>query len=229
MTNYCRLIAESEFFQTFILLLIIASALTLGLETVPEVYDQFYFIFDPFFYFCQVAFGFEILVRLQASSPRYREFFGDFWNRFDFVIVALSFTPAVGPFIIIARVLRLVRALRVISISDRLRNFADRIHESLDEAIGAAVIALVWSYIFSLSGYYLFSELDPLHWGSLTRAAKTLFYLLLLQDVASYVEPLLKVSVWSVFYFLLFYFVYLTLALGTLHAAIVQSLREARD
>lgn len=207
-------------------MLILLSAISMGLETVPEAYDQFYFLFDGFFYFCQTAFAIEILIRLQAHCPNYKNFFKDFWNRFDFVVVALSFIPAVGAFIVVARLLRVIRLLRTVSLSDRLRGFADRSLDCLDEAIGAAALALILGYIFALSGYYLFSEIDPSKWGSLGSSAKSIFYLALLQDVPSFIDPLLANSKFSILFFLLLYFVVGFILLGAIHAAIVQSLKE---
>jgi voltage-gated sodium channel len=227
MTSLCRKIADLPVFQGSILALIIFNAMLMGVATIPEAYDGIGNLIDPILYLSQVVFGVEILIRFMAFAPRFREFFHEFWNRFDLVIVLLSFVPAVGSFVVVARLLRILRVLRLISVSNRLRDFADRVLEFLDEAIGAAFVAFILGYIFALSGYYLFSESDPTHWGSLSASLKSVFYLLLLQNVASYVEPALQATGAAVVYFILLYFSYWALVMGTLYAALVQSGRRA--
>jgi voltage-gated sodium channel len=201
----------------------------MGFETILEAYDRYYFIFDGFYYFSQAVFGFEILIRLLAFAPRVGDFFKSFWNRFDFVIVALSFLPAVGPFVVIGRLLRLLRLLRVLSVSDRLRGFVDRLGAAVDEAFAAGFVISVWSYIFILTGNYLFSDWAPQHWGSFSQSLKSVFYLLLLQDVPSLLEPLYTHSKFAIAYFIFFYLVFGTIVLGTIQAVVGQRRGSSRD
>jgi len=223
MTNFCRRLADSESFQSFILFLIIITAISMGLETIPTLMDNFGWLFDGLFIISQAVFAFEISVRLLAFAPRFRAFFDDFWNTFDFVIIVASFLPGIGSFAIIARLLRVLRVLRVLSVSDRIRGFMDRISDSLDEAIFAAIVLSVLGYIFTISGHYLFYEADPQRWGDLGSSALSIFYLLLMQDVPSYVAPVLEFSKLGIFFFLAFYFVLFAMLLGVLNAAVSQS------
>lgn len=229
MINLCRKIAESETFQSFILLIILLTAVTMGLETVPELSDQagnFFYYFDII---GQAIFVFEISVRIIAFAPGFGKFFSEFWNTFDFTIVAASLLPGVGSFIIIARLLRAFRLLRVVSVSDKLRGFINRLHESLDEVVYTSLLSSVLTYIFSISGHYLFFEIDPANWGSLSKSFLSVFYLILLQDLKSFVSPLVSHSAFSIFYFIIFYIVFFGLALSVINAAITQSVRDKND
>ena len=228
MINLCKRIADSESFQSFILFLIVINGISMGLETFPELLDQFNDVFLSVFVISQIIFVVEILIRVIAFAPKFRGYFNNFWNTFDFVIVALSLIPAVGAFATVARLSRLLRVLRVVAVSKHLGGFVERLSDVLDEVLYSSVILLILSYIFSISGYYLFSEISPEAWGSLGQSMLTVFYLFLLQDVPAVVAPLFEVSGMSVLYFIVFYIVYFGFGLAVVTAAITQSLREHR-
>jgi voltage-gated sodium channel len=219
--NLCKRIADDESFQAFIFFLILVTAITMGLETVPELALRYASFFEVLFWATQLVFAVEITIRMLAYSPRVFSFFGERRNVFDFIVVAVSFLPGVGNFAIVARLLRIMRIVRVMSTSDRLRDFSRRLSTSFDEAIYTFILTLVFVYIFALSGHSLFLDADPSHWESLGRSAVTVMYLLLLQDVPLVMEPLINVSVASVLFFVIFYATFSGLALcalGAVHA-----------
>lgn len=229
MGKLCKSIANSESFQSLILFLILLTAASMGLETVPELMDRYDWLFAILFIVTQVVFAFEIVVRLMAHSPNFRGFFNDFWNTFDFTIVTISFLPGIGSFALIARLLRVLRVLRVLSVSDRMRGFIDRLDESVDELVYSAIILLVLGYIFSIAGHYSFFECDPAHWATLGRSALSVFYLMLLQDVPSYVGPALEFSKLAIFYFLIFYLTMISFFISVINAAIAQSVAKNNE
>ncbi len=228
MVAFCRRLALSETFQTFILWFVLLTAFSMGLETVPYFEEHFGLWFEIFFYLTQIIFAVEIAVRLIAYAPRFRDFFNDFWNTFDFVVVTLSFLPGPGAFAPVARLARVIRVLRVFSISDRLRGFIDRMEESLDELVYAAMIVCVWGYIFTIAGNFLFFESDPAHWGSFGRSALSVFYLLLLQNVPSYVDAAIVSSRGNIAYFIFFYLIFFSLFVNVVAAISYEHHREGQ-
>lgn len=104
----------------------------------------------------------------------------------------------------------------------------DRLKETFDETAYASLIVLVIGYIFTISGHYLFSEIDPDRWGGFGSSALSVFYLMLLQDVPNYVSPVLSASKSSILYFLLFYFVIVGLFISTVAAAVAPDKREQK-
>ncbi len=208
--------------------MILLTAASMGLETVPQLMDEYGGLFDFFYYFTQAVFAIEISIRLLAFAPQFRKFFDDFWNTFDFVIVIASFTPGIGGFAIIARLLRVLRVLRILSVSDRLRGFTSSLHDTLDEIVYATLIMLVLWYIFGISGHYLFFEADPANWETLGRSMLSIFYMALLQDLKSFMEPTLQFSAASIVFFALFYLTLAGFAFSVLVSAISQAFREQR-
>jgi voltage-gated sodium channel len=229
MIQLCKRLADSDGFQSLILFLIVVTALSLALESVPEVSNDFGPLFIALDTTAQVLFGVEIAVRIISYAPQVGRFFRSGWNVFDFIIVVASFLPVVGSFALVARLVRVLRVLRVLSVSERMRGFMEHLFESFDEVACTVIIATIFGYIFTISGHYLFYEVDPARWGTLGRAALSVFYLLLLQDVPSVAQPLLAASRAAILFFLLLYVSFLSLLIGVIAASITQSLRKTDD
>lgn len=224
MTNLCKKISNNENFQTFILFLILVVAVSMGLEAVPQLADDFGELFLVIHYLTQAVFALEIIVRVGAHAPHFRNFFSSKWNVFDFVVVVSSFIPSIGGFALIGRLLRVLRITRVFSVSPHLRGFIQRLKCTLDEILYVGLIITVFAYIFSVAGHYLFVEIDPQHWGSLRNSVLSVFHLMLFQDVRQYTEPLTTISLGYLMYFLLFYFLLISLLFSAVVAATAQEL-----
>ncbi len=190
MFDACRRISESDDFERFIIALILVNAVTMGLETSPAFADDYGDAFFLVLWGSQFVFLGEIVLRLLAHGPRFGRFFHGFWNIFDFVIVVLSFVPAVGPFVVVARVFRLLRVLRVLSVSDELREFLSHTQKSFDLALYFGIVWSVLFYVFAISGIYLFGEAEPALFGTLGSSCRTLLYLSFLQNIAVVVDTL---------------------------------------
>ena len=228
MRQFCAAIAENDSFQGFILALIVLNALCLGAEATPALSGQFgeglYWVLVA----SQAIFVAEILVRLGAHVPNFRGFFGGFWNSFDFTLVALSLVPAVGGFTLAARVLRVLRLLRVFSVSDHLRGFFDGVRGSAPVVVVCAIVLLVLGYVFALSGVYLFGEALPEQWGTLGRALLSVAQLQLLQGAGTHVAAAYALGKASLAYFILFYVLQFTVLANALGAIAAPYLRGAK-
>lgn len=113
MYDRVRRLVESDGFESIIVTLLFLNAGAVGLEHFADVgrYDVALWLF---FWVSQGIFVSEITLRVVSYGPHHREFFKDFWNVFDFVIVALSLIPAIGPLSLLARTIRALRALRAL-------------------------------------------------------------------------------------------------------------------
>jgi voltage-gated sodium channel len=229
MANFCRRISENENFQTFILFLILAVAISMGLEAIPQLADDFGIFFIGLHYVAQAVFAFEIIVRIGAYAPSFRSFFYSKWNFFDFVIVLFSFAPNIGGFALVGRLLRTLRVFRIFSVSPHLRGFIDRLKCTFDEIAYVGLIVTVLGYIFTIAGFYLFVEVDPQHWGNLRLSAFSVMHLLLFQNLSEYTKPVTAVSFAYLAYFLIFYLTFVSLFFSALVAAITQEVvQEAK-
>ena len=201
MIALCRRIVDQSGFQNGILAVIVANALLIGLATDPELLSDHRALFRFFNALIQIVFVVEITIRLVAYAPRVHRFFADGWNVFDFTVVALSLIPAVGPFATVARLARLLRALRLVSAVPELRLIVGTMVRSIP-SMGHVVLLLgLMLYVYAVLGVHLFRGVDPGHWGSLPRAALTLFEILTLEGWIDVQQASFAATRWAwVFY-----------------------------
>jgi voltage-gated sodium channel len=170
--HYIRTLVESDGFRSAILFLIVLNAFAMGLEATPAAADNYATWLEWVFIVSQVVFVVEIVLRLLAA-PR-AEFFRDSWNSFDFIVVALSLIPALGEFALAARVFRIMRVLRIVSVSDVLLGTVLRKEGSAKPVLLSLLLAVLTSYVFALIGFHVFGDFHP-GWESFARSTATLF------------------------------------------------------
>ena len=157
------------------------NAALIGVETVPGVVARSPAFFGALHVLVQALFVAEIAVRIAAHGRRVGGFFRDGWNLFDFGVVALSLLPVAGPFATVARLARILRVARAATALPDLRLIIGTMLRSIP-SLGHVVLLLgLLFYIYGVVGFYLFGVADPVHWGSLPAAARTLFQILTLE------------------------------------------------
>lgn len=171
--NKLRVFVASDGFRGTILFLIALNAIAMGLEATPEADTRYGSVLDWVFLVSQIIFVAEMLARW-VVAPR-GEFFRDSWNRFDFTVVALSLTPAIGEFALVARVFRILRVMRIASVSDVLLGKVLKQDSGLRAVLLAVFMALLAGYVFALSGFHLFGDTLP-QWNSLAHSTTTLIH-----------------------------------------------------
>ncbi len=181
MIAWCRRIADDRTFQSFILAVIVANAVVMGLETAPAVLAGREGLFRALNLAVQAIFVVELTIRLVAFWPRPGAFFRDGWNTFDFLIVAASLMPESGAFAAVARLARLMRATRVASRVPELRLIIGTMLRSIPSMGHVLLLLGVLLYIYAILGIHFFRASDPAHFGSLGRAFLTLFQIITLE------------------------------------------------
>ena len=113
-------IRNSNFFNTLVISVIIASALYAGVSSY-DIPSQYVYLLEFFDYAITIFFTIEILIRIIAERSLIK-FFKDGWNVFDFIIVTISLIPVGGSeSVFVARLLRIVRILRIITVIPAFR------------------------------------------------------------------------------------------------------------
>lgn len=166
-----RTLVASDGFRSTILFLITLNAFAMGLEATPGAVAVYATQLAWLFLVSQVVFVAEIIARWLAA-PR-GEFFKDTWNRFDFIVVALSLAPAVGEFALVARIFRVLRVVRVVSVGEVLWGSLLREDGGVRAVLLALLLILLSSYVFALSGFHLFGD-SRAGWSSLARSFASL-------------------------------------------------------
>ena len=155
-----RLIADSKRFQAFIMGVIVANAVTLGLGTYdfsPGV-DSLLTTLDEVFLGIFVV---ELVIRITAFGRRPQDFFRDGWNVFDFIVIRLAFLPGMRDNVTLLRLVRLLRVVRVVSVMPDLRVLVRAMVRSIPPIASLALLTLLLMYVYGMVGWILFHTRIP--------------------------------------------------------------------
>jgi len=221
-------IANSHAFQHFILVVIVATAVLVGLETSDTLATRYATLFAWTDAIVQTIFVFEILVRILAYWPRALAFFRDGWNVFDFFVVVASLLPQAGAFAMVARLARLLRVTRLVSVFPELRLIIGTMLRSIPSMGHVIMLLGLMLYVYGILGFYLFREEDAEHWGSLGAALLTLFQMLTLEGWVEIQESVLDAYPWAWLYFGSFVFVAVFVVVNLFIAVVINNLESVK-
>ncbi|MEM1185061.1 MAG: ion transporter [Planctomycetota bacterium] len=162
--------------------LIFLSAVVVGIETYPVLMDRFGGVLKGIDTTIIALFTLEILLRIASHGSRPWSFFKDGWNWFDFIIVIVCLLPAGGGMFAVVRLARVLRVLRLLTSVPRLQVLIGALIHSLPSIGYVALLLSLLFYVYSVLGSMLFGANDPGHFGTLDRAALSLFRAVTLED-----------------------------------------------
>jgi voltage-gated sodium channel len=179
-------------------------------------------------WFFRLVFVAEIAIRILAYGRRPQDFFRHGWNVFDFVVIAAVFVPGLHGDSTALRVIRIARVLRLVRFSPGLRTIVTALLRSLPGVGGFLALALVTLYVYGMAGWLIFQDCCPDEYGTIGRAALTLFVLLSLETLPDLIEQGLALSPWTLVYYVSYVLITVNLLVNILIAVIVNSMEEAR-
>lgn len=180
MVPFCKKIEAQPWFHFGVMAVIILNAAVLGLETVKEIHDPNPLLFDVLHWAFQIIFTAEIAVRFFAArSPA--AFFADGWNLFDFLVVAVGWTPETGSWATIARLARVLRVARLVEIVPDMKLIVGTMLRSMRSMSYVILMILFLLYTYAIVGYHLFQKVDDKNWGSLGKSMWSLFQTMTLE------------------------------------------------
>ena len=229
MIEFCKRLSASAVFHDLIVVVIILNAVILGLETSRPIMQSVGGGIQAVNWVIQAIFVFEIAVRLLAHWPRPLVFFRGGWNLFDFLVVAAAFLPVNGGFATIGRLLRLLRVTRVVSAFPQLRLIISTMLLSIPSMGHVVLLLSLLLYVYGIAGFYLFSEADPQHWGSLGAALLSLFQVVTLEGWADMQQALLPQKPWAWIFFASFIVVAVFVVINLFIAVVINNLEKAKE
>ena len=126
-------------------------------------------------------FVFEAVVKIVAEVFQPIRYFDSNWNRFDFIIVVMSFAPT-GDAAIFLRLLRLLRILKLLRVFPQLTVLVTALIRGFSSLGYIGGILVLFFYIFAIMGNIFFAANDPWHFGNLHLAIFSLFRVATLED-----------------------------------------------
>jgi voltage-gated sodium channel len=140
----------------------------------------------------------------------------------------LSLIPAVGPMTTVARLARVLRVLRLVSVSPELRLIVATMLRSIPSMGHVIVLAGLLIYIYGVAGTFAFRDLDPAHWGSLGRSCLTLFQVLTTEGWADIQANVLPHAPWAWVYFTSYIVIAVFVVVNLFIAVVTNNLQNAK-
>ena len=228
MKKFAERIVKQKLFEHFIIALILLNGVVLGLETSPSLVAQYgeYLLLAN--HLILGVFVVEALLKIIAVAPRFKLYFGDGWNLFDFSVVVLSLVPATGEFAMIARLARLLRVARLISTIPELRLIVSTLVRSIPSMGHVLLLMSIIFYIYAVAGYHMFHEHDPTHWRNLGLSLLTLFRVVTLEDWTDVMYKAMELHPLAWVYFVSFVVVGTFVVINLFIAVVINNLEEAK-
>jgi voltage-gated sodium channel len=228
MAAVCTRIADSSRFQLFILGVILANAVVLGLETYDSVERDAGSLLATLNDVFLGIFVIEIAIRIAAHGSRPQDYFKSGWNVFDFVVIGGAFLPGLRNDATALRVLRLLRIVRVVSIFPDLRFLIRGMVASLPPIASMAMLTGLLIYIYGILGWIFFADTDPDNWGDIGQAMLSLFIVLTLESWPDIMGGVIDVHPWAWLYFVSYVLIASFLLINMVIAILINSLEEVK-
>ncbi|WP_026037977.1 ion transporter [Halomonas sp. KM-1] len=196
----------NKIFELTVIAIIVLSALLIGARTYDEIthFQQWLRVLDVA---VTIFFLVEILIRM-AAERRLADFFKKGWNVFDFLIVTASLIPMDdSEMVLLARLLRIFRVLRLVSMIPELRLLVAALFKSIPRMGYVALLMFIIFYIYAAIGSFLFHDVDERLWGNISLAMLTLFQVATFESWATAVlYPTMEHYPYAWIFFLTFIF-----------------------
>lgn len=216
--NLLNRINASNIFQWSIIAVIIISALLIGAKThdLPENVVTVLSFLDQAI---TVFFVIELIIRFIAYKDK-KSFFKSGWNIFDTIIVIGSLIPAGGSGVLLARLLRVFRVLRLVSMVPELRLLINALIKAIPRMGYIALLMFVIFYIYAAIGSIIFGTINPVLWGDVSISMLTLFRVATFEDWTDVMYETMAVHSMSWIFYLSFIFltafIFLNMMVGTI-------------
>lgn len=231
LQNVFKRIDQSNTFQIFVIAVILISALTVGAHTY-ELHSSMEYALNIMDSAITVFFLIELIIRYLASDG-IRAFFKKGWNIFDLVIVLGSLYPAAGSTMFVARLLRIFRVLRLVSMVPELRVLVNALIKAIPQMGYIGLLMFVIFYIYAAVGSMLFGDINPTLWSDVSISMLTLFRVATFEDWTDVMYETMEVYSLSWIYYLTFIFltafIFLNMMVGTILEVMSQEHKLLRE
>ena len=221
-------LVNSDWFEYFIIAVIIGNGVLLGLETSAAIAG----VYGPWLELGnRIALGVfivEAILKMFALWPSMLRYFRDGWNVFDFSVIVFALIPATGQFAMIARLARLLRVVRLISAIRDLRLIVAALVRSIPSVGHVIMLMSIVVYIYAIMGFHLFHEHDPEHWGTLAVSLLTLFNIITLDGWTEVMDTAMERHAFAWVYFVSFVVLGTFVVINLFIAIIINSLDETK-
>ena len=217
-----RIFIENPRFDQAIIALIVANAITLGLETSPAIVARFGDVLHVFDRAVLGVFVVELLLRFFVYR---RRFFHDPWRVFDFVIVGIALMPASGAFSVL-RSLRVLRVLRLVSMVPSMRGVVSALLTAMPGMASIIGLMALVLYVSAVMATKLFGAIAPEFFGSLGASLFTLFQVMTVEGWPEIARGVMVQSPYAWIFFVAYLLIATFMVLNLFIAVVVNAMQS---
>jgi len=219
---------ENKLFETFVIGVIIFSALVIGAKTY-EVGSTARRVIGILDWAITLFFLLEILVRFVAEGS-VRRFFSKGWNVFDFVIVVASLLPMQESEVaLLGRLIRVFRVLRLVSLIPELRVLISAFLLALPRMGYVSLLMFIIFYIYAAAGSFFFETINPELWRNISISMLTLFRVATFEDWTDVMYETMEVYPLSWIYYISFIFIVAFVFLNMMIGIVLETLQREHE
>jgi voltage-gated sodium channel len=229
LVRACRRLVAAPRFDATVLGVILVNAVALGLDTYDGISERHAGALVLVQGICLAFYVLELLIRFTAEWPRPQRALRDGWTLFDFVVVTASFVPGVRENATLLRLVRLLRIVRVVRFLPDLRIIIGAVARSVPGVASLAVATVLLIYIYGMVGWVIFADGDPENFGDIGTGMLTMFVLLTLENLPTYLERGQEITGWAVPFYVSYVLVAAFLVFNLFIGIVINSMEEARQ
>ncbi len=217
-----RVVIESVRFEKAITTLIVANAITLGIETSPLAVARFG---DSLHVFDNTVLGVFVVELLSRFFVYRSRFFQDPWRVFDFVVVGIALMPAGGAFTVL-RALRVLRVLRLISLVPSMRRVVGALLQALPGMASIVGLMALVLYVSAVMATKLFGTIAPELFGDLGASLFTLFQVMTVEGWPDIARRVMAQSPYAWIFFVAYLLIATFMVLNLFIAVVVNAMQS---
>ena len=217
-----RRVVESPGFERTVIALIVVNAVTLGLETSPEMVSRHGDMLRTVDRAALSVFAAELAARFFVFRSR---FFHDPWRVFDFLVIGIALLPSAGAFTVL-RALRILRVLRLVSLVPSMRAVVGALLKALPGM--ASIIGLLGLvlYVSAVLATKLFGAIAPQFFGTLGNSLFTLFQIMTVEGWPDIAREVMAVAPHAWAFFVIYLLIATFMVLNLFIAVVVNAMQS---
>ena len=171
--SFVRRINKTLFREGIVLGVIVLNTTALILDGFPDIHQEYGEFLHAFDYACIVYYILEVIAKVSLFG--WRAYWGNSWNKFDFIIVILGFPVLIDPFIegqfqgaeviLLLRMGRFLRFFRMLRFIPNVSQIWNGVQRSLKASVGIFLVLFILNLIMAMGANWLFREFAPEHFG----------------------------------------------------------------
>ena len=186
ISSHCSSLANSVYFNRFIIATILLAGLVVGAQTYTNFAQENAQVLTFLDRLILIIFTLEASIKILAQGKNPFNYFKNPWNVFDFFIVAACllepFLNLGGAFLPVLRLTRILRVLRLVTAIPKLQLLVTCLLKSLPSMFYVSILLFLLFYIYGAMAVFLFGENDPIHFQNLQTSILSLFRVVTLED-----------------------------------------------